>query len=228
MAGSRRASRCPAVRACGPRSGCWARASTAELARLRRDRHHGVCRPRAGSGHRHRARTGLFGRAGRVSLTTSSSGLPWSGSWMPAGWLRDRVHHLPGPQQQRRDLDHRRASRAGAGRGDPNNVLKMDVNVVSYAGFVHNFENASRRHLGPAGLERLRRHLLLAVRQQQRHDPVRGRARQPQPRLHQDDAERWSIDLIDNFSGWQEIEAPLRRACTARRSATARPTTASA
>ncbi|MGE5375405.1 MAG: carbohydrate binding domain-containing protein, partial [Bacteroidota bacterium] len=27
------------------------------------------------------------------------------------------------------------------GVADPNNVLKMDVNVVSYAGFVHNFEN---------------------------------------------------------------------------------------
>src|SRR6266508_3153626 len=29
------------------------------------------------------------------------------------------------------------------GAGDPNHVLKMDVNVVSYAGFVHNFENAA-------------------------------------------------------------------------------------
>ena len=27
------------------------------------------------------------------------------------------------------------------GAGDPNNVLKMDVNVVAYAGFVHNFSN---------------------------------------------------------------------------------------
>ena len=29
------------------------------------------------------------------------------------------------------------------GTGDPNNVLKMDLNVVSFAGFVHNFENAA-------------------------------------------------------------------------------------
>src|SRR5829696_65182 len=29
------------------------------------------------------------------------------------------------------------------GAADPNNVLKMDLNVVSYAGFVHNFENAA-------------------------------------------------------------------------------------
>ena len=30
------------------------------------------------------------------------------------------------------------------GATDPNAVLKMDVNVVSYAGFVHNFENAAQ------------------------------------------------------------------------------------
>src|SRR5262245_3044137 len=29
------------------------------------------------------------------------------------------------------------------GAPSPNNVLKMDLNVVSYAGFVHNFENAA-------------------------------------------------------------------------------------
>src|SRR5258707_12662352 len=29
------------------------------------------------------------------------------------------------------------------GVADPNHVLKMDLNVVSYAGFVHNFENAA-------------------------------------------------------------------------------------
>src|SRR6266511_3547502 len=29
------------------------------------------------------------------------------------------------------------------GAGSPNNVLKMDLNVVSFAGFVHNFENTA-------------------------------------------------------------------------------------
>ena len=29
------------------------------------------------------------------------------------------------------------------GAASPNNVLKMDLSVVSYAGFVHNFENAN-------------------------------------------------------------------------------------
>jgi len=29
------------------------------------------------------------------------------------------------------------------GAVDPNSVLQMNVNVVSYAGFVHNFENAT-------------------------------------------------------------------------------------
>jgi len=29
------------------------------------------------------------------------------------------------------------------GAPSPNNVLKMDLNVISFAGFVHNFENAT-------------------------------------------------------------------------------------
>ena len=57
------------------------------------------------------------------------------------------------------------------GAADPNNVLKMDFNVVSYAGFVHSFENAAVDAVGDPGLERLRGHLVLALRQQQRHRP---------------------------------------------------------
>jgi hypothetical protein len=70
------------------------------------------------------------------------------------------------------------------GASDPNNVLRMDVNVVSYAGFVHNFENATVDAWVPQDWSAYEGLLLLALRQQQRHDPLRRRARQPQPRLN--------------------------------------------
>jgi beta-glucanase (GH16 family) len=92
------------------------------------------------------------------------------------------------------------------GAADPNNVLKMDVNVVSYAGFVHNFENATLNAWVPqdwSAYEGLSFWLYgnnsgatLFV------DVLDNR----NPGSTTDDAERWSMDVIDNFSGWQEIK----------------------
>ncbi len=95
------------------------------------------------------------------------------------------------------------------GAGDPNNVLKMDVNVVAYAGFVHNFENAAVNAWVPqdwSAYEGLSFWLYgnnsgttLFV------DVLDNR----NPGSTIDDAERWSIDVIDNFSGWQEVKLPF-------------------
>ncbi len=95
------------------------------------------------------------------------------------------------------------------GAGASNNVLQLAVNVVSYAGFVHAFENAAvntwvtqdwsayegisfwlyGRSSGTT--------LFLDVLDNRNPGSVR------------DDAERWSIDLPDNFSGWREIKIPF-------------------
>lgn len=95
------------------------------------------------------------------------------------------------------------------GAPDPNAVLKLDVNVVSYAGFVHNFENADQNAWAPqdwSAYEGLSFWLYgnnsgttLFV------DVLDNR----KPGSTIDDAERWSIDLQDNFSGWQEIKIPF-------------------
>ena len=95
------------------------------------------------------------------------------------------------------------------GAGSPNNVLRMDVNVVSYAGFAHTFENAGLSawvtqdwsayeglsfwlHGNNSGTT-------LFV------DVIDNRA----PDSTRDDAERWSVDVKDDFSGWKKIEMPF-------------------
>lgn len=95
------------------------------------------------------------------------------------------------------------------GVDDPNTVLKLDLNVVSYAGFTHSFENAEldtwiaqdwSAYEGISfWLYGNNSGTTLFV------DVLDNR----NPSATTDDAERWSIDLQDNFSGWQEIQIPF-------------------
>ena len=93
------------------------------------------------------------------------------------------------------------------GAGNPNNVLQMDVSVVSYAGFVHNFESGNAWVTQDwSAYEGISFWLYgnnsgttLFV------DVLDNR----NPGSTKDDAERWSIDLPDNFSGWREIQIPF-------------------
>ncbi len=92
------------------------------------------------------------------------------------------------------------------GAADPNTVLKMDVSVVSYAGFVHNFTNAAVDTWVTqdwSAYEGLSFWLYgnnsgttLFV------DVLDNR----NPGSTRDDAERWSTSFPDNFSGWRKIE----------------------
>lgn len=90
-----------------------------------------------------------------------------------------------------------------------NAVLRMDLNVVSYAGFVHAFQNAAvdtwvtRDWSASEGLSFWlygnNSGTTLFV------DVLDNR----NPGSTRDDAERWSTDLADNFSGWKLIEIPF-------------------
>jgi beta-glucanase (GH16 family) len=95
------------------------------------------------------------------------------------------------------------------GAGVPNNVLKLDVNVVAYAGVVHAFENGalntwvSQDWSAYEGIS-----FWLYGRNSATTlfvDVLDNR----NPGSTKDDAERWSIDVPDNFSGWQEIKIPF-------------------
>lgn len=95
------------------------------------------------------------------------------------------------------------------GAGSPNNVLKMDVNVVSYAGFLHSFENAALNQWVSqdwSAYEGISFWLygnnsgtILFV------DVLDNR----NPGATSDDAERWSVDVPDTFSGWRQIQLPF-------------------
>lgn len=95
------------------------------------------------------------------------------------------------------------------GAASPNTVLKMDLNVVAYAGFTHSFENAeltqwvTQDWSAYAGISFWmygnNSGTTLFV------DVLDNRS----PESIKDDAERWSVTVIDNFSGWQRIELPF-------------------
>ncbi len=97
------------------------------------------------------------------------------------------------------------------GAGSSNRVLQLDLSVVSYAGVTHAFEDASATpwtwtSQDWSAYEGLSFWLYgnnsgttLFV------DVLDNR----NPGSTTDDAERWSITLADDFSGWQEIQIPF-------------------
>jgi beta-glucanase (GH16 family) len=95
------------------------------------------------------------------------------------------------------------------GASDPNNVLKMDVNVVSYAGFVHNFENAAVDTWVPQDWSAYEGISFWLYGNNSGTTMFVDVLDNRNPGSTRDDAERWSIDVIDNFSGWQEIKLPF-------------------
>ncbi|NJC96337.1 MAG: glycosyl hydrolase family protein, partial [Anaerolineae bacterium] len=95
------------------------------------------------------------------------------------------------------------------GAADPNNVLKMDVSVVSYAGFVHNFENASVDAWVSQDWSAYEGISFWLYGNNSGTTMFVDVLDNRNPGSTKDDAERWSIDIPDNFSGWQEIKIPF-------------------
>jgi beta-glucanase (GH16 family) len=92
------------------------------------------------------------------------------------------------------------------GAADPNNVLQMDVNVVSYAGFVHNFENATVDGWVSQDWSAYEGISFWLYGNNSGTTMFVDVLDNRNPGSTVDDAERWSIDVVDNFSGWQEIQ----------------------
>jgi beta-glucanase (GH16 family) len=95
------------------------------------------------------------------------------------------------------------------GASDPNNVLKMDVSVVSFAGFVHNFENASVNAWVPQDWSAYEGISFWLYGNNSGTTMFVDVLDNRNPGSTRDDAERWSVDVIDNFSGWKEIKLPF-------------------
>jgi beta-glucanase (GH16 family) len=95
------------------------------------------------------------------------------------------------------------------GAADPNNVLKMDLNVVSFAGFVHNFENAAVDTWVSQDWSAYEGISFWLYGNNSGTTMFVDVLDNRNPGSTTDDAERWSIDIPDNFSGWQEIKIPF-------------------
>ncbi len=98
------------------------------------------------------------------------------------------------------------------GATDPNMVLKMDLSVVSYAGFVHNFENASVDTWVPQDWSAYEGISFWLYGNNSSTTMFIDVLDNRNPGSTRDDAERWSIDFPDNFSGWKEIKIPFASA----------------
>lgn len=95
------------------------------------------------------------------------------------------------------------------GAPSPNNVLKMDLSVVSFAGFVHNFENATVDTWVPQDWSAYEGISFWLYGNNSGTTMFVDVLDNRNPGSTRDDAERWSIDVPDNFSGWQEIKIPF-------------------
>ena len=95
------------------------------------------------------------------------------------------------------------------GAGEPNNVLKMDVNVVSYAGFTHSFENAAVNTWVTQDWSAYEGISFWLYGNNSGTTLFVDVLDNRNPGSTKDDAERWSIDFPDNFSGWKEIKIPF-------------------
>jgi beta-glucanase (GH16 family) len=95
------------------------------------------------------------------------------------------------------------------GAADPNSVLKMDLNVVSFAGFVHNFENAGLNAWVPQDWSAYEGLSFWLYGNNSGTTVFVDVLDNRNPGSTRDDAERWSTVVSDNFSGWKEIKIPF-------------------
>ncbi|MGE5221171.1 MAG: choice-of-anchor Q domain-containing protein [Omnitrophica WOR_2 bacterium] len=95
------------------------------------------------------------------------------------------------------------------GAANPNHVLKMDVSVVSYAGFLHNFEDPGLTTWVSQDWSAYEGISFWLFGNNSGTTLFMDVLDNRNPGSTRDDAERWSIDLPDNFSGWQEIRIPF-------------------
>src|SRR4051812_21258604 len=96
------------------------------------------------------------------------------------------------------------------GVSDPNSVLKLDLNVASFAGVTHGFENAAANQWVSqdwSAYEGISFWLYGTNSGTDLFVDVLDNRNSPPPTT--DDAERWSVAFKDNFSGWQEIKLPF-------------------
>ncbi len=90
-----------------------------------------------------------------------------------------------------------------------NNVLQLDANVISFAGFVHAFENAAVDSWVSQDWSTFEGVSFWLYGNNSGTDLFVDLLENRNPGSTSDDAERWTVAFKDDFSGWQYFEFPF-------------------
>ena len=93
--------------------------------------------------------------------------------------------------------------------GEPNNVLTMDVDSTSFAGFIHAFENDAVDTWVPQDWSRAEGISFWMYGQNSGAQLFLDILDNRIPGSTTDDAERFTVPFVDDFSGWQLLEFPF-------------------
>ena len=93
--------------------------------------------------------------------------------------------------------------------GTPNSVLQMDVDVTSFAGFIHGFSNPALDTWIPQDWSTNEGIALWMYGSNTGTQMFIDILDNRNPGSTVDDAERWSVAFADDFSGWQLLEFPF-------------------
>lgn len=88
-------------------------------------------------------------------------------------------------------------------------VLQMDVDVTSYAGVINAFANDALTEWVPQDWSASKGITMWLYGQGSGTTLFVDVLENRNPGSTTDDAERWSVDIIDNFTGWKEISIPF-------------------
>lgn len=91
----------------------------------------------------------------------------------------------------------------------PNKVLQLDVDVTSYAGVIHNFENATGDAWVSQDWSEYAGFTMWLYGQNTGNTLFVDLLENRNPGSIKDDAQRWSTEFIDDFSGWKQLEIPF-------------------
>jgi beta-glucanase (GH16 family) len=95
------------------------------------------------------------------------------------------------------------------GAADPNNVLKIDLNVAVFAGFAHAFSDNALTAWTPQDWSAYEGLSFWFYGNNSGTAMFVDVLENREPGSTRDDAERWSTTIVDNVSGWREIKIPF-------------------
>ncbi len=91
----------------------------------------------------------------------------------------------------------------------PNKVLQLDFNVTSYAGVIHGFENAAVDKWVSQDWSAYEGFTLWLYGQGSNNTLFIDLLENRNPGSVKDDAQRWTVDVKDDFTGWKQLEIPF-------------------